>query len=52
MKSVFWWNFYRMLKESHNIFKDFEDKMTSPEKKFFQNITLLPSYVKLKKNQK
>jgi hypothetical protein len=32
-KSVSWGNFYNVPKETHNIFKDFEDEMTTSEKK-------------------
>jgi hypothetical protein len=33
-KSVSWGIFYKMLNKPHNIFKDFEDEMTSSDKNF------------------
>jgi hypothetical protein len=37
--------FHKVPKEPHNIFKDFEDEMTSLENIFFSNFTLVPPYV-------
>jgi hypothetical protein len=37
--------FHEVPKETHNIFKDFEDEMTSPKNFFFRKFTLVPPYV-------
>jgi hypothetical protein len=42
--------FHEVPKETHNIFKDFEDEMALPEKFFSRNFTLVHPYVKSPKN--
>jgi hypothetical protein len=41
-KSASWGNFYKVPKETHSIFKDFEDEMTSSEKNFLEILPWSP----------
>jgi hypothetical protein len=41
--------FHEVPKETHNIFKDFEDEMTTTIKIFFRKFTLVPPYVHYQK---